>query len=146
MSVLIKILKAVNQAKSDAGCPAATQDLKLNTKNRDSAIKAEHIQYGPLNVDEPGSFWKDIAEYWNTTEKAAKKSKCSNCVAFDISPRMKECMPGQISDEDGHLGYCWMHHFKCHSARSCDTYAAGGPLSTDEDSHKWQDKSPFGEK
>ena len=35
-------------------CPAATQDLKLNTKNRDASIKAEHIQYGPLNVDEPG--------------------------------------------------------------------------------------------
>ena len=25
-------------------CPPATQDLELNTKNRDSAIKAEHIQ------------------------------------------------------------------------------------------------------
>ena len=30
-------------------CPRATQDLELNTKNRDSAVKAEHIQYGPLN-------------------------------------------------------------------------------------------------
>ena len=36
-------------------CPPATQDLELNTKNRDSAIQAEHIQYGPLNVDVPGS-------------------------------------------------------------------------------------------
>ena len=43
-------------------CPAATQDLKLNTKNRDAAIKAEHIQYGPLNVDEPGDYWNDIAD------------------------------------------------------------------------------------
>ena len=34
-------------------CPPATQDLELNTKNRDSAIHAEHIQYGPLNVGEP---------------------------------------------------------------------------------------------
>ena len=64
-------------------CPAATQDLKLNTKNRDASIKAEHIQYGPLNVDEPGDYWKDIAEYWNTTEEAAKKSNCGNCTAFD---------------------------------------------------------------
>jgi hypothetical protein len=91
-------------------CPPATQNLELNTKNRDAAIKAEHIQYGPLNVDEPGDYWKDIAEYWNTTEKAAKKSLCGNCVAFDISPRMDECMPGETSDDDGRLGYCWMHH------------------------------------
>ena len=62
-------------------CPPATQDLKLNTKNRDASIKAEHIQYGPLNVDEPGDYWKDIAKYWNTTEAAAKKSLCSNCNA-----------------------------------------------------------------
>ena len=55
-------------------CPTATQNLELNTKNRDAAIKAEYIQYGPLNVDEPGDYWKDIAEYWNTTEEAAKKS------------------------------------------------------------------------
>ena len=71
--IRIKIVKAIKDFINYA-CPAATQDLKLNTKNRDSAIKAEHIQYGPLNVDEPGPYWKDIAEYWNTTEEAAKKS------------------------------------------------------------------------
>ena len=81
-------------------CPVATLDLELNTKNRDASIKADHIKYGPLNVDEPGDYWKDLAEYWDTTEEAAKKSLCGNCVAFDISPRMKECMPGETSDED----------------------------------------------
>ena len=64
--IRIRIIKAVKQLMGLA-CPAATQDLELNTKNRDAAIKAEHIQYGPLNVDEPGDYWKDIAEYWNTT-------------------------------------------------------------------------------
>ena len=44
-----------------AKCPAATQDLELNTKNRDAAIKADHIQYGPLNVDEPGDYWEKTA-------------------------------------------------------------------------------------
>ena len=33
-------------------CPPATQDLELNTKNRNSAIQAEHIQYGPLNLED----------------------------------------------------------------------------------------------
>ena len=118
----------VVKATTELVCPPATQDLKLNTKNRDAAIHEDHIQYGPLNVDEPGDYWKDIAEYWNTDEKAAKASLCGNCVAFDISPRMKDCMPGETSDKDGELGYCWMHHFKCHSARSCRTWAKGGPI------------------
>jgi len=122
-------------------CPAATQDLELNTKNRDAAIKANHIQYGPLNVDEPGDYWKDIAEHWGTTEEAAKKSLCGNCVAFDISPRMDECMPGETSDDDGRLGYCWMHHFKCHSARSCRTWAKGGPIEDDDISADWQERN-----
>ena len=122
-------------------CPAPTQDLELNTENRDAAIQAEHIQYGPLNVDEPGDYWKDIAEYWNTTEEAAQKSLCGNCVAFDISPRMDDCMPGEVSDKDGRLGYCWMHHFKCHSARTCRTWAKGGPITEDEISYDWQEKN-----
>ena len=79
---------------------------------------------------------KKIAEHWNTTEEAAKKSKCSNCIAFDISPRMKKCMP-----LEGDLGYCWMHHFKCHKDRSCYTWAKGGPISKDEVSKKNQMKS-----
>ena len=50
-----------------------------------------------------------------------------------------------LRHEDGRLGYCWMHHFKRHSARTCFTWAAGGPIETDETSHKWQDKNSFGE-
>lgn len=124
-------------------CPPATKDVKLNTKNRDATIK--NFNYGPLNVDEPGDYWKDIAKYWKTTEEAAKKSKCGNCVAFDVSPRMKECMPGETSDEDGVLGYCWMHHFKCHSARACHTWAKGGPIKDDKKSYDWQQRA-FGKK
>jgi hypothetical protein len=131
---------SINKIK-DLACPPATQNLELNTKNRDAAVQAEHIQYGPLNVDEPGDYWNDIADAWNTSEEAAKKSLCGNCVAFDISPRMKDCMPGETSDKDGQLGYCWMHHFKCHSARSCRTWAKGGPITEDTKSMEWQEKN-----
>ena len=120
-------------------CPPATQDVKLNTKNRDLTVK-NHM-YGPLNVDEPGDYWEKIAKKWDTTTEAAKKSLCGNCVAFDISPRMKDCMPGETSDGDGELGYCYMHHFKCHSARSCETWAKGGPIKSDEKSYDWQSKN-----
>ena len=103
--------------------------------------EADFIEYGPLNVDEPADYWERLADHWGTSLEAAKKSTCGNCVAFDISPRMLDCMPGEISDEDGKLGYCWMHHFKCHSARSCYTWAKGGPITEDKVSYRWQDKN-----
>ncbi len=39
--------------KDEMSCPAPTQNLELNTRNRDASIKADYIKYGPLNVDEP---------------------------------------------------------------------------------------------
>ena len=122
----------------EMACPRATQDLELNTKNRDSAVKAEHIQYGPLNLSDE-DYWKRYADRWNTTAEVAKKSNCSNCVAFDISPRMEDCMPLEL-DDDGRLGYCWMHHFKCHSARTCYTWAKGGPITDDKRSKENQQR------
>ena len=122
----------------DMVCPKPTQDLELNTKNRNSAIQAEHIQYGPLNLADE-EYWVRAAEHWKTEPEVAKESNCSNCVAFDLSPRMKECMPGSVQ-EDGKLGYCWMHHFKCHSARTCYTWADGGPITDDSVSAGWQNK------
>ena len=137
--------KSLNQyldlQKAEKKCPVAAGNLKLNTKNRNAAIKASHIKYGPLNVDEPGDYWEKIADHWDTTVAAAKKSLCGNCVAFDISPRMDDCMPGATSDDDGRLGYCWMHHFKCHSARSCFTWAKGGPIKSNKVSHDWQERN-----
>ncbi len=120
-------------------CPPATQDLELNTKNRDSAIQSEHIQYGPMNLEDE-VYWDKLGDHWKTTPEVAKESNCSNCAAFDISPRMEECMPGSLQ-EDGRLGYCWMHNFKCHSARTCYTWAGGGPISEDKVSAEWQERN-----
>ena len=120
--------------KEKQACPRATRDLALNTENRNTAIKSEHIKYGPLNLTDE-KYWEDAAEHWDTTVEVAKESNCSNCVAFDISPRMEECMP-----LEGDLGYCWMHHFKCHKDRTCYTWAAGGPIEDDKTSKQNQEK------
>ena len=127
-------------------CPAPTQNVALNTANRDRAIQADFIKYGPLNVEEPGDYWENIAKKWDTSVEAAKKSRCGNCVAFDISPRMiDKCIPAltsePVEDDFGILGYCWMHHFKCHSARSCRTWAKGGPITKDSISYDWQERN-----
>lgn len=136
--------KKTRKNPSDSSdCPPATQDLELNTRNRDSAVKAEHIQYGPLNLSDE-DYWVRYGKRWNTTASVAKNSNCSNCVAFDISPRMEDCMPLQL-DKDGRLGYCWMHHFKCHSARTCYTWAKGGPITDDKRSMENQERA-FGAK
>ena len=124
---------------AQGACPLATQDLQVNTQNRDSAIQAEWIQYGPMNLEDD-DYWEELAKFWKTEPAVAMESRCSNCAAFDLSPRMKECMPGETSDEDGELGYCWMHKFKCHSARTCRTWAAGGPITEDEVSNDWQSR------
>jgi hypothetical protein len=153
LRTLIKesILRLREQAR-DFVCPAPTQDLELNTRNRNSAIEADYIQYGPLNLSDE-AYWDRAADHWKTTPDVAKESNCSNCVAFDVSPRMQECMPGEImsqeeiedamenNEEVETLGYCWMHSFKCHSARTCYTWAAGGPIKEDEVSFDWQSRS-----
>ena len=128
--------KFVNEVKNLV-CPPATQDVNLNTENR-NATRENHM-YGPLNVEEPGDYWQRLAEKWNTDETAARKSTCGVCVAFDISPRMEDCMPLEL-DDDGRLGYCWMHHFKCHSARTCYTWAKGGPITDDKRSKENQER------
>jgi len=130
---LLNIL--IEQAKKWQECPRATKDLKYNTMNRDFAIKTDWINYGPLNLEDE-DYWVKVAKKWKTTPEVAAESKCKNCVAFDISPRMLECMPGNV-DKEGYLGYCWMHHFKCHSERSCNTWATGGPIDDDKNSYIW---------
>ena len=160
-------------------CPPATQDVDVNTENR-NATREDH-DYGPMNPMEPSQgYWESMSQKWEgASPEEAMGMRCSNCVAFDISPRMQKCMPmadelDDISDDNEELdpmlvadmemvdmpedafpgfpdgdfvgfGYCWMHHFKCHSARACDTWAGGGPIQEDEGSHGWQDKAPFEE-
>jgi hypothetical protein len=141
-AVLFGINKLLEpKVKSNPSCPRATRDLKVNTFNRNKAIKSSWIQYGPLNLADM-NYWKRYAKHWKTSVNVAKQSNCSNCVAFDISPRMLDCIAaGPVTkDEDGILGYCWMHHFKCHSARTCYTWAAGGPITSNKISNEWQSK------
>jgi len=136
---MIKLLEILSEAESNK-CPIPTQNIELNLQNRQKAIN--EYGYGPLNPNEPNEkFWQAKADMWQLdTVEEAKTSRCGNCVAFDISPRMEDCMPGPISDDDGKLGYCWMHSFKCHSARTCRTWAKGGPIEKDSVSYEWQER------
>ena len=175
MNIRIKIQRSIDTAKADVDkmkCPPATKDVALNTKNRDMARKKQ--DYGPMNPLKPSmGYWKLAAEKWaGATPQEAMGQRCGNCVAFDVSKRMRKgCLPIAIDQTDPMsmidkqlqgkkgsdipgfpdsgfvgFGYCWMHHFKCHSARSCNTWAGGGPIKSDSDSKEWQQKNMPGKK
>ncbi len=122
-------------------CPAATQDVHVNLENRQHAI--DEYYYGPANPDKPGTYWKDAAKRWKTTEDAARSMKCGNCAAFDMSKKMLACIEkgiktGHMGDEPGidatatikkaKLGYCNFFKFKCAADRSCTAWVTGGPI------------------
>jgi hypothetical protein len=125
-------------ADADYGdaCPPATQDIALNLENRQKAI--DNVGYGPLNPAEPNDiFWQDKAERWNTTVREAKTALCGNCIFFIRTPKMLNCLEegiglgneeAQGSIEAGELGYCNALDFKCASERTCNAWAAGGPV------------------
>ena len=108
-----------------ASCPMATQDSDLNSKNRLNA--KIRLMYGPF-PDSPSDFWQKLANKWGVSLPVAKSRVCGNCVAYDQSPRMKKCM----NTTSNNVGYCWMHHFKCKSTRTCQTWVAGGPITSDK--------------
>ncbi len=142
----IKKAKAVTTLTADADygdeCPPATQDIVLNIENRQNAIDA--VGYGPLNPDEPNEeFWEDKAQRWKITPVEASKSICGNCVFFDRRSKTLDCIETGIAEggsgdesawgaiDQAELGYCTALDFKCAASRTCNAWAAGGPV-TDE--------------
>ncbi len=131
-------------ADADYGdaCPPATQDIILNIENRQNAI--DNVGYGPLNPAEPNEeFWQEKADRWNIESVEAKKSICGNCVFFDRRPKTLDCIESGIAEggsgdqsawdaiDQAELGYCTALDFKCAASRTCNAWAAGGPVTED---------------
>lgn len=119
-------------------CPAATQDVALNLKNRQKAIKVAN--YGPLDPNAHNrDFWMQKANIWKIRPAEAQKSRCGNCAAFIQTSKMLDCIEQGLGDqpddwdtiEAGDLGFCEVFDFKCAAARTCDAWITGGPV-TDE--------------
>ena len=92
---------AMDQMMSDSDtseCPAPTQDITLNLKNRAKAITA--AKYGPENPNLPNeAYWKRMADEWDVSSEDAKKSRCGNCAAFNVSDKIKQCIADGIGNE-----------------------------------------------
>ena len=117
-------------------CPRATLDVVENLKNRQKCIDVAN--YGPPNPRLPSEgFWSKIAKIWKISTREARTMRCGNCAAFDVRPKMIECIEQGIG-RDGidpydtvtraELGYCRMFHFKCAASRTCSAWVVGGPI------------------
>ena len=127
--------------KAEKVCPPATSDIGLNIKNRQNAINT--AGYGPLNPKEPNvDFWEKKAKRWSVTIEESKKQKCGNCAVFIKTSRILECIESGLGNEAGDtawdvvnagdLGYCEAFDFKCASARTCDAWVGGGPITVEK--------------
>jgi hypothetical protein len=132
-----KYAAVIRKAEGDK-CPIATQDVSVNLANREKAI--ETAAYGPLNPAEPNTdFWNAKAKRWELPIAEAKKSLCGNCAAFIKTPEMLGCIESGLGTQNptgamdtikaGDLGYCEAFDFKCASARTCDAWISGGPVT-----------------
>ena len=122
-----------------ASCPAPTQDITLNLKNRAKAITS--AAYGPENPALPNNaFWSKKADQWDVSVDDAKQSLCGNCAAFNVSDKIKNCIADGIGREAdpwgtiklADLGYCEIFDFKCAASRTCDAWVVGGPNEGEE--------------
>ena len=127
--------------KAEGDCPPATQEIAVNLKNRQKAI--ETAGYGPLNPAEPNlEFWAKKANRWDVTAEDAQKQTCGNCAAFIKTESMLDCIKQGLGNEPGNdamdvikagdLGYCEAFDFKCASARTCDAWISGGPVTEEK--------------
>lgn len=146
-----KVLGPVEKTEK-AACPRATQDIETNLKSRAKAIRV--ADYGPMNPNDPNEdYWSKRADEWDVSVAEAKKQRCGNCAAFNVSKQMKDCIAKGIGGDTawdvinaGELGFCEAFDFKCAAKRTCDAWIVGGPIrdsseSTDRDSSESTEKS-----
>ena len=147
---------AMDQMMSDSDtseCPAPTQDITLNLKNRAKAITA--AKYGPENPALPNeAFWRRKADTWDVSIDDAKQSLCGNCAAFNVSEDIKECIAQGIGNEAdpwgtielADLGYCEIFDFKCAASRTCDAWVVGGPNTGEAKDEDMEESEDYEEK
>jgi hypothetical protein len=135
----IPILSTLEGEEEIKGCPAATQDISVNLRNRKDCV--EIANYGPMNPElDNTEFWQAKANLFKTDVEEAKTSLCGNCAAFIQTTEMLDCIKKGLDSgpeavaivKKANLGYCEIFDFKCAGDRTCDAWVVGGPI-TDKD-------------
>jgi capsid protein len=135
-SLINEILFGKKELAVAEQCPVETQDIQANLANRQKAVDVAH--YGPANPQQPNTdYWMSKAAQFKTTVAEAKTMRCGNCAAFNVSPRIKDCINKGIGadatevEQAGELGYCEFFDFKCAGKRTCDAWVVGGPIKSE---------------
>jgi hypothetical protein len=149
----MKRLAEKTSSKAAQECPPATQSVQVNLTNRQNAI--DTAGYGPLNPAEANTnFWSSKGRRWDVSPEEARKQTCGNCAAFIKTPEMLDCIKGGLAAgggltgsqdamdviEAGDLGYCESFDFKCASARTCDAWIGGGPVTESSSEEESEEK------
>lgn len=144
-------MKRISESVLEAvtGCPAATQSIEINLRNRQTAISK--YGYGPANPDDAEAnntaFWNRLAKMWNVSVENVMTMRCGNCAAFDVSDKMRDCIAKGFNEkgidsmatvEKADIGYCNFLHFKCAGERTCDAWIAGGALDNKDLTERYQ--------
>ena len=95
--------------KSGNSCPLPTQDEELNAENREMAVEDHN--------------YRDTSMSLTSTPDEV----CGTCSAYNQTDDILEC----IGDASGELGYCQLLKFVCKSENVCDSWAEGGPITSD---------------
>jgi hypothetical protein len=139
---------AFNEEEEFLACPVATQDIKVNLKNRENAIIVGN--YGPANPSLPNNqYWIDKGKIFGGTPEEAKTMTCNNCAAFIRSKEILDCIAQGLGPdpldtiEAGDLGYCEIFDFKCASSRTCDAWVANSFKKKKKKEDAYSDKVTF---
>lgn len=95
-------------------CPLSTQDEDLNAENRQVAVDE-------ANYREP-----------NTGVAFRSDQVCGNCAAYNQTKSILECLGLDDDMENPPLGYCQIYKFVCKSENTCDSWAEGGPMTSEK--------------
>jgi hypothetical protein len=104
----------------------------VKLSNQESTIHDRKATLDVLLKSNPNNykFWVEKAMLWGNKDiRAVMSARCGNCIMFDDSPKMIECIKSGIfgdqpdtHDVTGDLGYCVALKFKCAASRTCDAW------------------------
>ena len=111
---------------NESSCPEATRDRAVHLANLQTAIS--DASYGHRDTQKANaSYWKRKASQFDGDVQSAKKALCGNCVAFNQTDSMLQCISMSESDDEnsGSPGFCEVFDFACGSERTCDAWESG---------------------
>ena len=101
---------SIEENEEGSQCPLPTVDGDVNNENREAAI--------------------EVANYRDPADGGAFRltEVCGNCAAYNQTDEILDC----IGTDSGQAGYCQLLKFVCSTEFTCDKWAEGGPITSEQ--------------